>query len=82
MKRYVWLVAAVVIAVMGVLVGKMLRLSYPTTITLAAVPAFLVLFPWVKYLNPKLRFGAWLLAAAVSTIAAWAIYLGVLRFGG
>jgi hypothetical protein len=53
MKRYVWLVAAVVIAVMGVLIGKMLRLSYPTIITLAAVPAFLVLFPLGEISKPE-----------------------------
>jgi len=81
MKGYISLVVACLILVIGTLVGRFFGLSLPTTITLATVPAFLAVFPFVKRGNPKISFGFWLLAAVISAVAGWGIYLGALRLG-
>ena len=81
MKRYLWLLVVFSILVIGTLAGRVFGLSLPTTITLATVPAFLALFPFVKGGYPKVSFGFWLLAAVVSAVAGWAIYFGSLRLG-
>lgn len=80
--RYLWLGLAIVAAVVGVVIGRVLNLSPPVTVTLAAVPAFLVLFPFMKPWMPKAKFAFWLIAAVISTAVAWLLYLGFSRFGG
>jgi hypothetical protein len=81
MKRYLWLVLALSIMVIGTLVGRFLGLSLAMTVTFAAVPGFLVSFPLVHDWNPKISFRAWLFVAVISAVAGWALYLGALRFG-
>lgn len=72
--KYLWLVLAFLIVVVGVLAGRLLGLSLATTVTIAAVPAFLASFPFVKQRIPKVSFGLWLLAAVISTAVAWLLY--------
>ena len=79
MKRYLWLVLALSIMVIGTLVGRFLGLSLATTVTLSAVPGFLAAFPFVHNRNPKISFGAWLLVAVISAVAGWALYLGAAK---
>jgi hypothetical protein len=82
MNRYLWLVVAFSIQVIGMLAGRLFGLSLAATMTLSTVPAFLAVFPFVKRGNPKTSFGFWLLAAVISAVAGWVLYLGSLRVGG
>jgi hypothetical protein len=81
MKQYLWLVLALSIMVIGTFAGRYLGLSLATTVTIAAVPGFLVAFPFIHGWNPKISFGAWLFVAVISAVAGWALYLGALRLG-
>lgn len=80
--QYFWLAFALLIAVIGVAVGRVLSFSPPATVTLTSVPAFLALFPFMRRWMPKARFGYWVTAAAISTAVAWLLYLGLSRIGG
>lgn len=80
--RYVWLALAFLVAVIGVLVGRLLSLSPPTTVTLAAVSSSLVSFPFMRRWMPKVTFSLWAIATAIGAAVAWLLYLGFSRFGG
>jgi len=73
--RYIWLVLALLVAVMGVLVGRLLGLSLETTSILAAIPMFLMLFPFLKPWMPKLKFAHWALSIAIGGAVSWLLYL-------
>lgn len=69
--RYLWLGLAFVVGVIGVVVGRLLKLSPSTTATLSIVPSFLALFPFMKRWMPTAKFAHWATAAAISTAVAW-----------
>lgn len=80
--RYVWLAPAFLVAVIGVLVGRVLSLSPPATVTLAGVATSFALFPFMKRWMPKTTFIQHAIAIAIGAVVAWLLYLGVSRFGG
>ncbi len=80
--RYVWLVLAFLVAVIGVLVGRLLGLSREVTVSLASIPMFLVMFPFMKPWMPKMKFAYWALAIAIGEVVSWLLFLAFSRFGG
>ena len=79
--RYLWLAFAFLVAVIGVVVGRLLNLSQPTEVILGTALTFLALFPFVKRWMPKAKFALWALAAAISVVVAWLLYLCFARLG-
>jgi phosphotransferase system glucose/maltose/N-acetylglucosamine-specific IIC component len=80
--RYLWLVAAFLAALIGVFVCRLLGLSREATATLAAIPMFLLLFPFIKTWMPKAKFTNWAIGVVFAAAVAWLLYLGISRFGG
>lgn len=80
--QYLWLALPIVVAIVGVLVGRALNLSEPVAVPLGSAGTFLALFPFMRRWMPKARFGYWVTAAAISTAVAWLLYLGLSRIGG
>lgn len=76
--RYLWLVLALLVAIVGVLVGRLLGLSRDATVTTAMALTFLLLFPFVKQFAPKLRFPVWVIADVIGAAVAWMLF-SVLR---
>lgn len=72
--QYLWLALAFLVGAIGVVVGRLLKLSPPTTVTLSTVPAFLALFPFMKRWMPQAKFRYWAMAAALSAFFAWLLY--------
>ena len=80
--RYVWLGLAFLVAVIGVFVGRLLRLSPPATVALAGIATSLAMFPFMKRWMPKTTFVLWTIATAIAAAVGWLLYLGFSRFGG
>lgn len=80
--KFLWLLIAIAVGVVGFVVAGALNLSAPATITLAAVPAFLASFPVMKRWMPEARFLYWATAAALSTVTGWLLYFGLKGLGG
>jgi hypothetical protein len=68
--RYLWIAVAFAVIVIGVLIGRVFKLSQPVTMTIALLPAFLCLW---KVLAPKSRFIVWVLAAVLGAACSWAL---------
>jgi len=68
--RYLWIVPALLMAAIGILIGRVFKLSQAVTVTLAAVPMFLCLW---KVFALKSRFFVWALAAVLGVAFAWAL---------
>ena len=79
--RYVWLVLAFLVAVIGVFVGRLLRLSPPASVTLTAVLTILAMFPFMKPWMPKAKFANWAITTGLGAVVAWLLYLGFSRLG-
>jgi hypothetical protein len=79
--RYLWLVLATLLLLIGFAVGRLLELSQPAAYTVAWVPSFLALFPFMKRWMPKVKFAYWVMAAAISTVVSWLLYFGFTRLG-
>ncbi len=77
--QYVWLVIAFLVAVIGVFVGRLLRLSPPATVALAGVATSLAMFPFMKRWMPKTSFGLWVIATAIGAAFGWLLYLAFSR---
>jgi hypothetical protein len=77
--KYRWLLIEVVVVAVGLMAARALKLSYAVTVTITAVPAFLVSYPFMKHWMPKASFGYWITAATISTAAAWLLYLAFTR---
>jgi hypothetical protein len=82
MRRYLWLVFAISILIIGIAVGRLLKLQQPMAQIVATVPTFLATYPFMKRWMPKAKFYYWLTAAAVSTVSWWLLYFGFTRLGG
>ena len=74
MKHYLWLAFALLVEVVGAVVGRLLKLSTFPAIIVIMVPGFLALFPFMKRRMPKATFGYWVFVAVISTVAGWLIY--------
>jgi uncharacterized membrane protein len=72
--RYVWLVIAFLVAVIGVFVGRFLGLSRDATVTTTMALIFLTLYPFVKQFAPKLRFSVWVIADVIGAAVAWMLF--------
>jgi hypothetical protein len=59
-----------VVIVIGVLIGRVFKLSQPVIMTISMVPMFLLMW---KVLAPKSRFSVWALAAAIGAAVAWVV---------
>ncbi len=81
MNRFLWLGLAVMVEIIGLAVGKAFHLSESATVGLGAVPAFLVLFPFMKRWMPQTKFRHWVLVAALSVFFAWLLYFAVGKLG-
>ena len=77
--KYRWLLFAVVVLAVGFMAGRALKLSAPVTMTIAAVPAFLVSYPFMKHWMPRASFGYWVTAATISTAAGWLLFSAFTR---
>ena len=72
--RYLWLALALLVAIVGVLVGRLLGLSRDAMVTTAMALTFLTLFPFVKQFAPKLRFPVWVFADVIGAAVAWMLF--------
>lgn len=80
--RYLWLVFAILLLVIGLAVGRLLKLPQPVAQIVSTVPFFLAMFPFMKRWMPKAKFAYWAMAAAISTVVSWLLYFGFARLGG
>lgn len=80
--RYLWLALAILLLLIGLAVGRLLKLPQPVAQAVATVPSFLAMYPFAKRWMPKARFVYWVLAAAISTAVGWLLYFGFTRLGG
>lgn len=80
--RYLWLVFAISLLLIGIAVGRFLKLPPPMAYAVGTVPAFLATYPFMKRWMPKASFYYWLTAAAISTAAGCLLYFGFTRLGG
>jgi len=78
---YLWLAFAILLALIGAAVGRLLKLPQPAALTVIMVPGFLALFPFMKRWMPRARFAYWVTAAAISTVVSWLLYFGFTRLG-
>lgn len=72
--KYHWLLIAIAVGVAGILVGRALKLSQISALTLALVPANLASFPFMKHWMPKATFLYWVTVNAISTLMLWVLY--------
>ena len=70
--RYIWLAIAFAVMVIGILIGRVFKLSQQVTLTVSMVAMFLCLW---KVLAPKSRFLAWALAALLGAAFSWLLVL-------
>lgn len=75
--RYLWLAFAILVALIGAAVGRLLKLPQPAALTVIMVAMFLTLFPFMKRWMPKASFVSWVIAAVISTIVGWLLYFAV-----
>ena len=75
--RYLWLAFAVLVALIGAAVGRLLKLPQPAAQAVIMVPMFLALFPFMKRWMPKVRFVSWVLVAVISTVVGWLLYVAL-----
>lgn len=75
--HYLWLVLAILVGLIGVIVGRLLKLPSPAAEMVGMVPMFLALFPFMKRWMPKARFAYWVTAAAISSAVGWLLYLAL-----
>jgi hypothetical protein len=68
--RYLWIIPAFLLAAIGILIGRVFKLSHAVTVALAAVPMFLCLW---KVFALKSRFLVWALAAVLGVAFAWVL---------
>jgi hypothetical protein len=80
--RYLWLVLAIALLVIGIVVGRFFKLSPPAAYAAGMVPPFLAMYPFIKHWMPKASFAYWVTAAAIATATGWLFYFGFTRFGG
>jgi predicted branched-subunit amino acid permease len=73
--RYLWLAIAFVVGAIGILIGRVFKLSQPVTLTVSMVAMFLCLF---KVLAPKSRFSLWALTAVIGAAVAWVLMFAFL----
>jgi len=82
MRRYLWLVFAILLLLIGIAVGRFFKLSPPVAYAVGTVPPFLAMYPFVKSWRPNASFAYWVTAAAIATGTGWLFYFGFTRFGG
>ena len=75
--RYLWLAFAILVALIGAAVGRLLKLPQLAALPVIMVPMFLALFPFMKRWMPKARFVSWVLVAVISTVVGWLLYVGL-----
>lgn len=79
--RYVWLVIALLVAVVSTLVGRALELTPVITVGLTAVTTSLSTFPFLRRWMPKTSFAAWAIGTVIGAGVSWLLYLGFSRLG-
>jgi ABC-type iron transport system FetAB permease component len=80
--RYLWLVLAILLLLIGFAVGRLFKLQQPTAYIVMWVPFFLATYPFMKRWMPKAKFYYWLTVAVISSAVWWLLYLGFTRLGG
>jgi len=75
--HYLWLAFAMVVAIIGAAVGRLLKLPQPAALIVIMVPMFLALFPFMKRWMPEARFASWALAAVISTVVGCLLFVAL-----
>jgi len=75
--HYLWLAFPILVAFIGVAVGRLLKLQQPAVQIVIGVPMFLAIYPFMKRWMPEARFVSWIIAAVISTVVGWLLYFAL-----
>ena len=79
--RYVWLVIALLVAVVSALVCRALRITPVIAVGLTAIATSLAIFPFARRWMPKTSFAAWAIGTVIGAGVSWLLYLGFSSLG-
>jgi hypothetical protein len=82
MKKLEFVALALLVDIVGLVLGIRLGLPQFGTIALSAAPAMLVAFPFMKRWMPKVTFKQWLFTVGLCWLVAWPFYVAFAKLVG